>query len=64
MNHGQVSGYFNKINDLSKMLYTQQRYSDLDMNYEKYPQYTNWDKVLDKDANFHPLWFEQAYIIE
>ena len=64
MNYDQVSGYFNKINDLSKMLYTQQRYSDLDMNYEKYPQYANWNKVLDKDVNFHPLWFEQAYIIE
>jgi len=64
MNYGQVSGYFNKINDLSNMLYTQQRYSDLDMNYKKYPQYMNWDKVLDKDVNFHPLWFEQAYIIK
>lgn len=64
MNQGQVNGYFNKINELSKMLYSQQRYSDLDMNYEKYPQYSNWDKILDKDVNFHPLWFEQAFIIK
>ena len=64
MNYNQVSGYFNKINDLSNMLYTQQRYSDLVMNYQKYPQYSNWNKVFDRDVNFHPLWFEQMYVIE
>lgn len=64
MNYDQVSGYFNKINDLSNMFYTQQRYSDLVMNYQKYPQYANWNKLFDRDINFHPLWFEQMYIIE
>ena len=64
MNYDQVNSYFGKINDLSKMLYTQQRYSDLNMNYEKYPRLENWEKVLDKDVNFHPLWFEQFFVIE
>ena len=64
MNYDQVSGYFNKINDLSNMFYTQQRYSDLVMNYQKYPQYANWNKLFDRDVNFHPLWFVQMYIIE
>ena len=63
MNQEQVNGYFKKINQLSNSLYTQQRYSDLEMNYEKYPIYENWEKLLDKDVNFHPLWFEKFYRI-
>lgn len=64
MNFRQVEGYFKKINETSKILYTQQRYFDLDMRYDKYPNFLNWEKVLDKDVNFHPLWFEQAFIIK
>lgn len=63
MNISQVSNYFKKINYLSENFYNQQRYSDLEMNYEKYPIYKNWNKVLDKDTNFHPLWFEQYFKI-
>lgn len=63
MNFEQVEGYFKKINQTSKILYTQQRYFDLDMGYYRYPNFSNWEKVLDKDVNFHPLWFEQAFII-
>jgi hypothetical protein len=63
MNPSQVSGYFKKIDFLSNALYTQQRYSDLDMCYENYPVYPNWNLLLDKDVNFHPLWFEKFYNI-
>jgi hypothetical protein len=63
MNQEQVNGYFNKINQLSKYFYTQQRYSDLDMNYERYPIYDNWEQIFDKDVNFHPLWFEKFFKI-
>ena len=63
MNLSQVSNYFKKINQLSDNFYNQQRYQDLDMEYIKYPVYDNWDKLLDKDINFHPLWFEQYFKI-
>lgn len=64
MNEDQVKNYFNKINQLSKSFYSQQRYSDLAMNYEKYPIYENWKQIIDKDVNFHPLWFEKFFVIE
>lgn len=64
MSLNQVSEYFKRINEKSKSLYTQQRYSDLDMNYSKYPKYNNWEKTLDKDVNFHPWWFEQYFKIK
>lgn len=63
MSPHQVSEYFKRINKKSKSLYTQQRYSDLDMSYDEYPKYDNWEKTFDKDANFHPWWFEQFYKI-
>jgi hypothetical protein len=63
MNLLQVEEYFKKINLTSKMFYTQQRYSDLDMCYDKYPKYVNWETIIDKDVNFHPLWFEKLYKI-
>lgn len=63
MNPQQVDEYFKKIDLTSKMFYTQQRYSDLDMNYDKYPVHVNWDILIDKDVNFHPLWFEKLYKI-
>ena len=64
MNLSQVEGYFEKVDYLSRMLYTQQRYSDLDMSYEKYPIYKNWKLLIDKDTNFHPMWFEQIFQIQ
>jgi hypothetical protein len=64
MSFNQVENYFKVINKKGKSFYTQQRYSDLDMNYSKYPKYDNWVKILDKDVNFHPLWFEQFYAIK
>jgi hypothetical protein len=63
MNIGQVTNYYKKINQLSDNFYNQQRYKDLDMEYNKYPLYNNWEKVFDKDINFHPLWFEQYFKI-
>lgn len=63
MNIGQIEKYFERIDFLSNNLYTQQRYKDLEMEYSKYPIYNNWEKKLDKDINFHPLWFEQFYLI-
>lgn len=60
----QVNNYYERINRLSNMFYTQQRYNDLQMNYNKYPIYDNWKTVLDKDVNFHSLWFEQLHIID
>lgn len=59
----QIEKYFERIDILSNHFYTQQRYKDLVMSYEKYPNYNNWTKLLDKDINFHPLWFEQFYKI-
>jgi len=63
MNIEQVTNYYKKINQLSDNFYNQQRYKDLDMEYNKYPLYDNWKKVFDKDINFHPLWFEQYFKI-
>lgn len=63
MSLSQVTNYFKKINELSNNFYNQQRYQDLEMDYSKYPLYLNWDKLLDKDINFHPLWFEQYFRI-
>ena len=57
------TNYYKKINQLSDNFYNQQRYKDLDMEYNKYPLYNNWEKVFDKDINFHPLWFEQYFKI-
>lgn len=61
MNIKQIEKYFERVNSLSSYFYTQQRYKDLEMDYTKYPNYNNWTKLLDKDINFHPLWFEQFY---
>jgi len=60
----QVSNYYERINRLSNMFYTQQRYNDLEMNYHMYPIYDNWKTVINKDVNFHSLWFEQLHIID
>jgi putative sugar O-methyltransferase len=63
MNMSQILVYFEKINYLSDYFYSQQRYMDLEMDYTKYPIYDNWNKIIDKDINFHPLWFEQYFKI-
>jgi putative sugar O-methyltransferase len=59
----QVVGYFERINTLSKRFYSFQRYECLDMEYKRYPIYTNWTKTYDADCCFDPLWFEQFFVI-
>ena len=63
MSQAQVKGYLDIINKTSSLLYTQQRYKDLEMSYDKYEYPLNWEKLIDKDVNFHPLWFEQMFKI-
>lgn len=60
----QVTGYFERIDTLSKKFYSFQRYECLDMEYSKYPVYKNWEKVYDTDCCFDPLWFEQFFVIK
>lgn len=60
----QVTGYFERINALSKRFYSFQRYECLAMEYSKYPIYSNWKKTYDSDCCFDPLWFEQFFIID
>ena len=59
----QVTGYFERIDTLSKRFYSFQRYECLEMEYKKYPIYQNWKKTYDADCCFDPLWFEQFFII-
>lgn len=57
----QIAKYFEKIDYLSKYLYTQQKYEFGQMGYDKYPVFKHWIKFFDDDVTFHPLWFHQLF---
>lgn len=61
MNLNQISNYFEIIDNISNYLYSQQRYSDLEMNYSAYPYKSNWEQLYIKDVTFLPLWFETMF---
>lgn len=63
MSLDQVSSYFNLIDEKADYFYTQQRYQDLDMNYDIYPYKKEWKKIFDRDVSFLPLWFEAFFKI-
>ena len=71
----QTTAYFDDIDRLSNYFYNQQRYSEgkhihtngwngPTMDFDMYPNKSNWNCLLDQDVAFNPIWFEQFYKID